>query len=105
MDYIELFLTLSPDGLSSNLAHDIAFSPEIFVAEAQKVVNDESLVTVTECIEIHVVAVFVEKEKRKPRSESVDWYNEENPDYPALLRRMSVKPQILIYLRETKTIC
>jgi hypothetical protein len=48
--------------------------------------------------QINIVAVLVEEEKRKPRSKSVDGNYEEDSDYPALLRRVSVKSQILVNL-------
>lgn len=88
----------SPDGFASNFAHNVALAAEILVAEAQKVVDDECLVTIAECIEINIVAVFVEEKQWKPGGESVNGYNEENPDYPALLRGVGVKPQILVNL-------
>jgi hypothetical protein len=87
-----------PDWFPSNFAHDVAFSTEVFVTETQEVVDDESLVTISERVKIDIVTVFVEEEERKPRSKSIDGDDEEDPDYPALLRGVSVKPQILVNL-------
>lgn len=88
-----------PDGFSSNFTHNVAFSTEILVAETQEIVDDKCFVTVAECVKVHIVAVFVKEKKGEPRSEGVDGDDEENPDYPALLRGVSVEPQILVNLQ------
>ena len=41
----------------------------------------------------------MEKEQREPRRERVDGHDEQDPHYPPLLRRMRVKPQVLVYLQ------
>ena len=88
-----------PDGLSSYFTHYVAFTSKIFITERQEVVDDKSLIAVTEGVKIDVIAIVVEKEEREPRSESVDGDYEEDSYNPTLLRRVSVKPQILVNLQ------
>jgi len=55
-----------PYGFAADLAHDVALAAQVLVAEAEEVVDDESLVAVPECVKVNVVAVVVEKEQRQP---------------------------------------
>jgi hypothetical protein len=48
--------------------------------------------------EIDIVTLAVVEEEADPRIESVNWYDKQNTNYPALLCRVCVPSQVLIYL-------
>ena len=96
---------ISLDGFSSNFRHDVAFTPEILVAETQEVVDDKSLVTISEGIEVHIEIVMAEEEETDPGLKSIDGNNKENPDNPSLFCRVGVVSQILINLMTCYQYC
>ena len=83
------------DWLASDLGHDVALAPEIFVAETQEVVDDEGFVTVADRVEVDVEVVVAEEKEADPGLESVNGDNEENPDDPSLLSGIRVESEAM----------
>lgn len=52
-----------PDWFASDFTHDVAFTSEIFIAKREEIVDDKSLVAVSERVKVDVVAIVVEKEE------------------------------------------
>ena len=78
------------DGPPPDLQQDVALAPEIFVTETQEVVNNESLVAVSHCVEVDIVVVVAEEKQGEPGGEGVNGDNEQNSDNPPLLRWVCV---------------
>lgn len=78
------------DWFSTNFRHNVPLATQIFVAKTQKVVDDEGLVTVPDCIEVNIVVVISEEKKAEPRGEGVEGNYEQDPHNPSLFCRVSV---------------
>jgi len=76
----------------------MALAAKILVAQGQKIVNDNGFITVSDGVEVNVVRIAAEEQEAEPRLECIDGHDEENPDYPALLRPVCVAAKILIDL-------
>jgi hypothetical protein len=50
-----------PDRFTTDLTHDVTFTTQVLVAEAEEVIDDKSLIAITECVKIDIVAVIVKE--------------------------------------------
>ncbi len=57
-----------------------------------------TFITVSDGVEVNVVRIAAEEQEAEPRLECIDGHDEENPNYPALLRPVCVAAKILIDL-------
>ena len=78
------------DWFATNFRHDVPLATQIFVAKTQKVVDDEGLVAVPDCIEVNIVVVISEEKKAEPRGEGVEGNYEQDSHNPSLFCRVSV---------------
>lgn len=62
-------------------------------------VGQRTFVAIPDCKEIHVVVFVVEEQQTDPRVERVNGHYEQYSDYPSLLRRVRVPPEMIIYLK------
>ena len=51
----------------------------------EEVVNDKTLIAVSDGIEVNIVVVVAEEEEGEPGLEGVDWNDEQDPHDPPLL--------------------
>ncbi len=51
-----------PDRFTTDLTHDVSFTTQVLITEAEEVIDDKSLITITECVEIDIVAVVVKEQ-------------------------------------------
>jgi hypothetical protein len=63
-----------------------------------KIVIISTLIAVSHCEEVDIVTLAVEEEEADPRIESINWYNKQDTNYPALFCRICVPSQVLVYL-------
>jgi hypothetical protein len=59
-----------------------------------------TFIAVSHCEEVDIVTLAVEEEEADPRIESVNWYNKQDTNYPALFCRIRIPSQVLVYLQQ-----
>ena len=95
------------DWSASDLRHDVTLTSEVFITQAEEVVDDKSLITVPDSVEVDIVALVVEEEERQPAGESIKRNNEQDPHNPSLFCWVGVESgdKILSYKLSQNKCC